>query len=110
MTALVLQVTDATAAPIWGVPKVSTIPSDSKEKLAKDEDANDYIAGSSQDQSQGLQRLGGAAMMVSTTPDPEHFGDSLPRLQPEGKQVLVPGMLNLLSRHVCIGTRIVNHA
>ncbi|KAA6409241.1 MAG: alcohol dehydrogenase [Lasallia pustulata] len=42
----------------------------SKEKFAKDLGASDYVDGSKEDHSEALQKLGGAALIVVTAPDP----------------------------------------
>ena len=70
---------------------VALSSSGSKEKFAKDLGAMDYIAGSSKEQAEALQKLGGAAMIVSTASDPKHTGDLLYGLHPKGKLIVLAG-------------------
>lgn len=54
----------------------------------------DYIAGSSQEQAEALQKIGGAAMIVSTASDPTHTGDLLGGLHPKGKLLVLARMFS----------------
>ena len=74
----------------------------SKEKFAEGLGAMDYIAGSSKEQAEALQKIGGAAMIVSTASDPKHAGDLLFGLHPLGKLiVLARKSIPLLPRPLC---------
>ncbi|KAL9636132.1 MAG: hypothetical protein Q9204_002375 [Flavoplaca sp. TL-2023a] len=53
---------------------VALSSSGAKEQFAKDLGANHYIDGSREDQAEALQKLGGASMIVSTSPSPENMG------------------------------------
>lgn len=68
---------------------VALSSSGAKEKFAKDLGAMDYIAGSSKEQAEALQKIGGAAMIISTASDPKHTGDLLYGLHPKGKLVIL---------------------
>ena len=68
---------------------VALSSSGSKEKFAKDLGAMDYIAGSAKEQAEALQKIGGAAMIVSTASDPKHAGELLLGLQPKGKLMVL---------------------
>ncbi|KAL9040130.1 MAG: hypothetical protein Q9180_002102 [Flavoplaca navasiana] len=53
---------------------VALSSSGAKEQFAKDLGANHYIDGSKEDQAEALQKLGGASMIVSTSPSPDSMG------------------------------------
>ncbi|KAL8979613.1 MAG: hypothetical protein Q9205_005100 [Flavoplaca limonia] len=53
---------------------VALSSSGAKEQFAKDLGANHYIDGSKEDQAEALQKLGGASMIVSTSPSPDSIG------------------------------------
>ena len=79
---------------------VALSSSGAKEKFARDLGAMDYIAGSSQEQAEALQKIGGAAMIVSTASDPTHTGDLLGGLHPKGK-LLILARTFFPSRQAC---------
>lgn len=60
-----------------------------KEKFAKDLGAHVYIDGSKENHVEALQNMGGAAMIVSTAPNPEIMGDLVHGLGPQGKLVVL---------------------
>lgn len=60
-----------------------------KEKFAKELGAHVYIDGSKENHAEALQKLGGAAMIVSTAPNPEIMGDLVNGLGAQGKLVLL---------------------
>lgn len=60
-----------------------------KEKFAKDLGAHVYIDGSKEDHAEALQKMGGAAMIVSTAPNPDIMGNLVNGLGPLGKLVLL---------------------
>jgi len=60
-----------------------------KEKFAKDLGAHAYIDGSKENHAEALQKMGGAAMIVSTAPNPDIMGDLVNGLCPRGKLVLL---------------------
>ena len=68
---------------------VALSSSAAKEKFAKDLGAHDYIDGSKEDHGQALQKLGGAALIVSTAPNPKIMGSLLNGLQRGGKLMLL---------------------
>ena len=76
---------------------VALSSSGSKEKFARDLGAMDYIAGSSKEQAEALQKMGGAAMIVSTASDPKSAGDLLGGLHAKGKLIILARKLSLLS-------------
>ena len=61
----------------------------SKEKFAKDLGATDYVDGSKEDQAQALQKIGGAALIVVTAPNPSTMGELLGGLGPQGKLLIL---------------------
>lgn len=63
-----------------------------KEKFAKDLGAHVYIDGSKENHAEALTKIGGAAMIVSTAPNPEIMGDLVNGLSPGGKLVLLAPM------------------
>lgn len=68
-----------------GFRTVALSSSGSKEKLARELGAMEYIDASKQGHAEGLQKLGGAAMIVSTAPNAEIMGSLLNGLSPGGK-------------------------
>jgi len=70
---------------------VAISSSGSKEKFAKDLGANDYIDGSKAKPHEALQKLGGAAMILCTAPNPDIIGEMLGGLAPKGKLVVLTG-------------------
>ncbi len=81
----------------------------SKEKFARDLGAMDYVAGTSQEQAQALQDMGGAAMIVSTASDPTSTGDLLLGLQPKGKLVILAGKSQIYSSDLFSRCRQLSH-
>ena len=59
----------------------------SKEQFAKDLGAHVYIDGSKENHAEALQKIGGAAMIVSTAPNPEIMGDLVNGLGAGGKLI-----------------------
>ncbi|KAL8805560.1 MAG: hypothetical protein Q9200_005379 [Gallowayella weberi] len=53
---------------------VALSSSGAKKQFAKDLGADDYIDGSKEDHAEALQKLGGASLIVSTSPSPESIG------------------------------------
>lgn len=66
--------------------------SGAKEQFAKDLGASEYIDGSKVDHAEALQKLGGAAMIVSTAPSPETIGKLVGGLDILGKLVILARM------------------
>lgn len=60
-----------------------------KEKFAKELGAHVYLDGSKENHAEGLMKLGGAAMIVSTAPNPDVMGDLIKGLAPGGKLVVL---------------------
>ncbi len=60
-----------------------------KEKFAKDLGAHAYVDGSKENHAEALQKMGGAAMIVSTAPNPEIMGDLVNGLGAQGKLILL---------------------
>lgn len=65
-----------------------------KEKFAKDLGAHVYVDGSKENHAEALTKMGGAAMIVSTAPNPEIMGDLVNGLAPGGKLVLLARKLH----------------
>ncbi|MCJ1306139.1 hypothetical protein MMC08_008957 [Hypocenomyce scalaris] len=63
--------------------------SGSKEKFAKELGASDYIDGSKQDHTEALQKLGGAALIVVTAPNPSLITNLLYGLGVGGKLLVL---------------------
>lgn len=72
-----------------GYKAVAISSSGSKEKFARDLGAHEYIDGSKGDVGQQLQKLGGAACIVLTAPNPNLVGPLLGGLAPRGKLLVV---------------------
>lgn len=68
---------------------VALSTSGAKEKFARDLGAHDYIDGSKQDHAEALQKLGGAALIVSTSPVPESIGKLVGGLGIMGKLLIL---------------------
>ena len=66
---------------------VAISSSASKEKFARDLGAVEYIDTSKEDMVEGLQRFGGAALIVSTVGAPDILGKLVYGLAPQGKLV-----------------------
>ncbi|MCJ1474798.1 hypothetical protein MMC13_003458 [Lambiella insularis] len=70
--------------------KVAALSSSgSKEKFARELGANEYLDASRVDHAEGLQKLGGAAMIVVTAPNPEIIGSLLEGLGIQGKLLVL---------------------
>ena len=80
---------------------VALSSSGSKEKFARELGAMEYIDSSKESQHEGLQKLGGAAMIVCTAPNPEIMGDLLNGLAPFGKLLLLARELPSAPRWRC---------
>ncbi|KAL9012013.1 MAG: hypothetical protein Q9173_003184 [Seirophora scorigena] len=72
-----------------GYRTVALSSSGAKEKFARDLGATDYIDGSKEDHSEGLQRLGGASLIVATAPDPSILGKLVTGLGVLGKLLIL---------------------
>ena len=72
-----------------GYRTVALSSSASKEKFAKDLGAHEYIDGSKQDHAEGLQKLGGADLIVVTAPNPDIIGKLVFGLAPLGKLLIL---------------------
>lgn len=66
-----------------------------KEKFAKDLGAHVYVDASKENHAEALTKLGGAAMIVSTAPNPEVMGDLVNGLAPGGKLILLARKFHL---------------
>ena len=73
----------------------------SKEKFAKDLGAHVYVDSSKENHAEALTKLGGAAMIVSTAPNPGAMGDLVNGLAPGGKLILLSRKLYLLISNGC---------
>lgn len=71
---------------------VALSSSGAKEQFAKDLGASHYIDGSKEDQAEALQKLGGASMIVSTSPSPENMGMLVGGLGILGKLLILARM------------------
>lgn len=76
-----------------GYRTVALSTSGSKEKFARDLGATDYIDGSKEDHAEALQKLGGAALIVSTSPVPSSIGKLVGGLGNLGKLLILARML-----------------
>jgi len=72
-----------------GYRTVAISSSDAKEKFARELGAHDYIDGSKQDVSQELQKLGGAACIMFTAPNPKLVDGLIKGLAPMGKLLVL---------------------
>ncbi|KAL6721979.1 hypothetical protein ACLMJK_001084 [Lecanora helva] len=72
-----------------GFKVVALSSSGAKEKFAKDLGAHLYVDGSKDSHNEALNKLGGAAMIVSTAPNPDVMGDLCHALGMHGKLVLL---------------------
>ena len=75
---------------------VALSSSGEKEKFAKDLGASDYIDGSKQDHGEALQKMGGAALIVTTAPNTEVMKGLIHGLGLQGKLLILAGKSNLL--------------
>ena len=78
-----------------GYKVVALSSSASKEDFARDLGASEYLDGSRVKHSEGLQKLGGAALVVSTAPVPALMGELQGGLAPLGKLLLLSRKSNL---------------
>ena len=84
---------------------VALSSSASKEKFAKDLGAHEYIDGSKQDHGEALQKMGGAALVVTTAPNPEVMKSLINGLGPLGKLLILAGeFLYVFSTLLFLGT------
>lgn len=77
---------------------VALSSSGSKEKFAKELGASEYIDGSKQDHGEALQKMGGAALVVTTAPNTEVMKSLINGLGPLGKLLILAGKFLRLSR------------
>ena len=70
---------------------VALSSSASKEKFAKELGASEYIDGSKQDHGEALQKMGGAALIVTTAPNTEVMKSLIHGLGPLGKLLILAG-------------------
>ncbi|KAL2049423.1 hypothetical protein ABVK25_010327 [Lepraria finkii] len=75
-----------------GFKVVALSSSGAKEKFAKDLGAHVYIDGSKENHAEALRNMGGAAMIVSTAPNPGIMGELINGLAPMGKLILLSPM------------------
>lgn len=68
----------------------------SKEKFAKDLGAHVYVDSSKESHAEALTKMGGAAMIVSTAPNPEAMAALVTGLAPAGKLILLSRKLHLV--------------
>ncbi|KAI9716237.1 MAG: hypothetical protein M1812_005462 [Candelaria pacifica] len=68
---------------------VALSSSGSKEKFAKDLGAHDYVDGSKEDAASALMKIGGAALVVATAPNPEAMASLVGGLAPGGKLLVL---------------------
>jgi len=61
----------------------------SKQQLATELGAHVYIDGSKEDQTQALQKLGGAQVIMATAPNPEIFQNLVPALNVDGEMLVL---------------------
>ncbi|KAL8802938.1 MAG: hypothetical protein Q9182_003488 [Xanthomendoza sp. 2 TL-2023] len=69
---------------------VALSSSGAKKEFAQDLGADDYIDGSKEDHAEALQKLGGASLIVSTSPSPESIGKLIGGLGLLGKLLILP--------------------
>lgn len=77
---------------------VALSSSGSKEKFAKELGASEYIDGSKQDHGEALQKMGGAALVVTTAPNTEVMKSLINGLGPLGKLLILAGKFLRFSR------------
>lgn len=68
---------------------VALSSSGAKEKFARDLGANEYLDGSKGDHAEALQKMGGAAMIVCTAPNPKIIGGLVNGLGMQGKLLIL---------------------
>lgn len=79
-----------------GYRTVALSSSGSKEKFAKELGATDYIDGSKEKHAEALQKIGGAALIVVTAPNPSIMGELLGGLASQGKLLILARELMIL--------------
>lgn len=84
----------------FGYRVVALSSSGAKEKFARDLGAVDFIAGNSKEQAEALQKIGGAAMIISTASDPTQTGDLLYGLHPKGKLLFLARAFHIIALHL----------
>ncbi len=72
-----------------GYRTVALSSSGSKEKFAKELKVIDYIDSSKENHAEALQKIGGAALIVVTAPNPSIMGELLGGLAPQGKLLIL---------------------
>ena len=72
-----------------GFKVVALSSSASKEKFAKELGAHEYIDTSKEDAGAALTKLGGAALVVVTAPNPDIVGPLINGLGPRGKLLIL---------------------
>jgi len=72
-----------------GYKVVALSSSGAKEKFARDLGADEYLDASKGDLAEGLQKLGGAAMIVCTAPNPKIIGGLVNGLEAQGKLLIL---------------------
>lgn len=72
-----------------GYRTVALSSSDKKKDFAIKLGANDYVDGSKEDSGEALQKIGGAALVVVTAPNPKIIGGLLNGLAPGGKLLIL---------------------
>ena len=72
-----------------GFKVVALSSSGAKEKFAKELGADVYLDSSKEDHAEGLQKLGGAAMIVATAPNPKIIGSLVNGLGLQGKLMIL---------------------
>lgn len=77
-----------------GYKVVALSSSGSKENFAKDLGAHVYVDGSKENHAEALQKMGGAAMIVTTAPNAEITGALVNGLAPQGKLVVLSRTLS----------------
>lgn len=85
-----------------GYRAVALSSSGSKEKFAKELGATDYVDGSKEDQAEALQKIGGAALIVVTAPNPSTIGQLINGLAPQGKLLILARELIIPSIEVVL--------
>jgi D-arabinose 1-dehydrogenase-like Zn-dependent alcohol dehydrogenase len=72
-----------------GFRTVALSSSGSKRDFAHQLGANDYVDGSKEDTVEALQKMGGAALIVVTAPNPEIIGKLVAGCAPRGKVLVL---------------------
>ena len=72
-----------------GYRAVALSSSGSKEEFAKELGATGYVDGSKENHAEALQKIGGAALIVVTAPNPSTIGELINGLAPQGKLLIL---------------------